>query len=280
MAAVPLSAGMLNGLTCVVGAAVLSPLACMYLWRVFGKGFLSCLAPKEFHDSLGQGAVFAVWIGLAFEVAVVAGWCVAREVAVGDGGAGTAVLGVAGAVYAVVAFLFTASYHRASEATSDALFTIDRQRDEVICDRCSRLVHPHTQHCAYCWRCVDRFDHHSFFLNNCVAERNVKQYTLALVYGVARACLALCILTLHSFRPSTATHFVVFPAMVASATFGLATAFLLLVWSLAVTYGFNSNTDTGRNTEDGTSSLEVRCWLLRFLSFSFFRSFSSKNIYM
>ncbi|KAJ9450162.1 putative palmitoyltransferase ZDHHC3-like [Diplonema papillatum] len=161
-------------------------------------------------------------------------------------------------VYNLFVFLFCLSYVRTIDTRSDALFTIDKQKGEVICDRCSRLVLRHTQHCAYCGRCIDRFDHHSFWVNNCVGERNAKFYTLSLVYNHIRCLVALRFLVPASFAPFswTSTPFV-FAGMLLVFTSLLSVGFLLVIWATAITFGFNPITWTGVREVEGTSSLEL-----------------------
>eukprot|EP01061_Rhynchopus_euleeides_P026502 TRINITY_DN43276_c0_g1_i1.p1 TRINITY_DN43276_c0_g1~~TRINITY_DN43276_c0_g1_i1.p1 ORF type:complete len:349 (+),score=90.26 TRINITY_DN43276_c0_g1_i1:30-1076(+) len=277
-----MASGSVEGLLAVAACFAITPLACKMLWTCFGGSFIGCLAPKEFSDTSGQSCVFMVYIMTLSEACIVAVWCglpyifgsavfdapdVTQAVQTLPDRLGAAVEAIESGrallpllhigLYNAVLLLFYLSYYRAGDTASDALFTIDRQKNEVICDRCSRLVHTHTQHCSFCWRCIDRFDHHSFFINNCVGERNVKHYTLSLVYNEVRCVLAASILLPRLFAPPSPTTFLVGCAFCWVCVSFAAVGFLLAVWALAVTYGFNSSTFTGKHTPDGTSSLEI-----------------------
>ena len=41
-----------------------------------------------------------------------------------------------------------------------------------VCTVCSTHVKERTKHCGQCNRCVDRFDHHCKWLNNCIGSEN------------------------------------------------------------------------------------------------------------
>ena len=48
----------------------------------------------------------------------------------------------------------------------------DNDELEFFCDVCEAYVHDRTKHCGDCNRCVDLFDHHCKWLNNCVGGAN------------------------------------------------------------------------------------------------------------
>jgi palmitoyltransferase len=45
-----------------------------------------------------------------------------------------------------------------------------------VCPDCEVIRTPRSKHCAICNRCVERFDHHCPWLNNCVAQNNHNPY--------------------------------------------------------------------------------------------------------
>eukprot|EP01063_Lacrimia_lanifica_P031039 TRINITY_DN5042_c0_g6_i1.p1 TRINITY_DN5042_c0_g6~~TRINITY_DN5042_c0_g6_i1.p1 ORF type:complete len:375 (+),score=72.30 TRINITY_DN5042_c0_g6_i1:49-1125(+) len=267
--------------------ALLLPFACRLLWSMFGECYEGCLAPKscELSSSQGQVAVGVSLFGAACEWIVCSGWCglpylfsnsrglltvsdpveflmrapesLVRLYEMAMTGEGLITMACL-SIYTWVTVLWVVSYLRAMDTKSDALFTIDMQRGERVCDTCSRLCHHHTHHCTYCWRCVDRFDHHSFYINNCVAERNVKFYTLSLVYHVVRCIMSLALILPYLFFPTGPGLFVALVALLFWTVYNIAAVgFLLGVWATAVTYGFNTSTDTGKYVPGGTSSLVI-----------------------
>jgi len=44
----------------------------------------------------------------------------------------------------------------------------------LFCYRCERHVHDTSKHCTLCMKCVDSFDHHCIWLNNCVGKHNYR----------------------------------------------------------------------------------------------------------
>lgn len=50
----------------------------------------------------------------------------------------------------------------------------DSSRYESMCTICSTSVGDNSKHCGSCNRCVERFDHHCIWLNNCIGKKNYK----------------------------------------------------------------------------------------------------------
>lgn len=60
-----------------------------------------------------------------------------------------------------------------------------------MCPDCEVLRTPRSRHCAICNRCVERFDHHCPWLNNCVGVRN---HSAFLVYLISLSCCLIAII--------------------------------------------------------------------------------------
>ena len=89
----------------------------------------------------------------------------------------------------------------------DFLGLMERLVDEelhldYICINCENLRPENTMHCNYCNKCVQGFDHHCTFVNNCLGYKNHKYFLLFLlfftlyIFGMlAHSILALVMLT-------------------------------------------------------------------------------------
>ena len=62
-----------------------------------------------------------------------------------------------------------------------------------ICPRCQVLTTPRSQHCNICDKCVEGWDHHCPWLNNCVGTKNRNSFFVFLI--------SLTLLTLFNIEP-------------------------------------------------------------------------------
>lgn len=51
-----------------------------------------------------------------------------------------------------------------------------------LCPECHTIRTPRSRHCIICHRCVDRYDHHCPWVNNCVGLRNHNLFLSYLVF--------------------------------------------------------------------------------------------------
>lgn len=47
-----------------------------------------------------------------------------------------------------------------------------------LCPDCKLIRTPRSRHCYFCERCVDRFDHHCPWVNNCIGKSNFAKFYL------------------------------------------------------------------------------------------------------
>lgn len=50
--------------------------------------------------------------------------------------------------------------------------------DFLYCDICRSYVNKRSRHCRTCARCVENFDHHCMWINNCIGRKNYKLFLI------------------------------------------------------------------------------------------------------
>jgi hypothetical protein len=65
---------------------------------------------------------------------------------------------------------------------------------DYVCIPCESLRPEDADHCNFCNRCVQKFDHHCVFVNNCLGYRNHKWFLLFLFSFT----IYMCTLLIHS----------------------------------------------------------------------------------
>ena len=62
-----------------------------------------------------------------------------------------------------------------------------------LCADCKVIRTPRSRHCQVCNVCVERFDHHCPWINNCVGVNNHNNYLFFVTYAWIYALLVMCI---------------------------------------------------------------------------------------
>jgi hypothetical protein len=70
-----------------------------------------------------------------------------------------------------------------------------------LCPDCRVIRTPRSRHCAICNKCVERFDHHCPWINNCVGIQNHNYFLFLLFYLWMDLLLVMCIGLEGMFRP-------------------------------------------------------------------------------
>ena len=69
----------------------------------------------------------------------------------------------------------------------------DAVSGHLYCYRCERHVLESSKHCTVCQKCIDVFDHHCIWLNNCVGKHNYIQFLGLLVSAALMLCIQIAI---------------------------------------------------------------------------------------
>ena len=76
---------------------------------------------------------------------------------------------------------------------------------ENICVKCRIVIHENTKHCLICDRCIEKWDHHCFWLNTCINNKNYCKFKIfifdAIFFLIANLFyFIMCVYFLFSFK--------------------------------------------------------------------------------
>mmetsp|Transcript_39225 Transcript_39225/g.53265 ORF Transcript_39225/g.53265 Transcript_39225/m.53265 type:complete len:126 (+) Transcript_39225:1335-1712(+) len=68
------------------------------------------------------------------------------------------------------------------ESSLDFVTLLQNVHPCELCPDCQVIRTPRSRHCAICNRCVERFDHHCPWINNCIGIRNHNAFMAFLLF--------------------------------------------------------------------------------------------------
>lgn len=75
----------------------------------------------------------------------------------------------------------------------DFLDVLQKFEVSELCSDCKVIRTPRSRHCNVCGVCVERFDHHCPWINNCVGANNHNNYLMFVTQAWVYALLVMCI---------------------------------------------------------------------------------------
>ncbi len=70
---------------------------------------------------------------------------------------------------------------------------LEQFEPNCLCPECEVIRTPRSRHCNICNRCVDRFDHHCPWINNCIGIRNHSVFYLFIIGQFVYICLVFVV---------------------------------------------------------------------------------------
>lgn len=72
--------------------------------------------------------------------------------------------------------------------------------DPSFCDKCDMVRPPRCHHCRVCNRCVLQFDHHCFWVNNCIGYNNYRSFLALQLHVVLACCYSIGVLVVPFYE--------------------------------------------------------------------------------
>lgn len=84
-------------------------------------------------------------------------------------------------LFSIICWLKDPGYIR-KDSQLDFLDLLEQFEANCLCPECDIIRTPRSRHCNLCDRCVDRFDHHCPWINNCVGKGNYKYFYVFVIF--------------------------------------------------------------------------------------------------
>ena len=81
----------------------------------------------------------------------------------------------AAVLFCIIVWLSDPGYIKKDEKM-DFVALLDTLEASCLCPDCEVIRTPRCRHCMLCQRCVDRYDHHCPWVNNCIGKGNYVQF--------------------------------------------------------------------------------------------------------
>lgn len=69
------------------------------------------------------------------------------------------------------------------ESNDNTLFSL-YEKNEMICVKCRIEINDKIQHCLICERCVENWDHHCYWLNTCINDKNYTKFHVFVIFTI------------------------------------------------------------------------------------------------
>jgi palmitoyltransferase len=111
---------------------------------------------------------------------------------------------------------------------------------ESLCPDCQIMKTARCRHCNFCDRCIERFDHHCPWINNCVGEENFKLFYLFVVLQLLYLSIQQFILIKYLYTFPSSGLWYIFLLIIILCFFVLSLSLLCYVQSINLLTGYTT----------------------------------------